>query len=91
MTIALGKTRDMQGNPFKKPRFIKKQADDDNGDKSKGGIPILPVAGDIAIGAEALPYLEYLGNMFNNTEDNTNDKLHYICLPMVFPKWQPVH
>ena len=39
MTIALGKTRDMQGNPLKKPRFIKKQADDDNGDKSKGGIP----------------------------------------------------
>lgn len=37
----------------------------------KNGTPILPQAGDIAIGVEATPYLNYLGNMFNNTEDNT--------------------
>jgi hypothetical protein len=39
--------------------------------KSKAGIPILPKKGDWAIGASALPYLEYLGNMFNNTQNNT--------------------
>ena len=38
---------------------------------SKSGIPILPAAGDIAIGADALPYLNYLGNIFNNTSNNT--------------------
>ncbi len=31
----------------------------------------LPVAGDIAFGIDALPYLNYLGNMFNNTVGNT--------------------
>lgn len=40
---------------------------------SKKGIPVLPQAGDIAIGADALPYLEYIGNIFNNTDGNTLD------------------
>lgn len=31
----------------------------------------LPVAGDIAFGIDALPYLNYLGNIFNNTANNT--------------------
>ncbi|MCX7985965.1 MAG: hypothetical protein N2662_03400 [Bacteroidales bacterium] len=31
----------------------------------------LPVAGDIAFGIDALPYLNYLGNIFNNTVNNT--------------------
>jgi hypothetical protein len=41
--------------------------------RSKKGIPILPKKGDWAIGADALPYLEYLGNIFNNTSGNTLD------------------
>lgn len=41
--------------------------------RSKKGVPILPQAGDWAIGADALPYLEYLGNMNNGTSDNTLD------------------
>lgn len=39
--------------------------------RSKKGIPILPQQGDWAIGADALPYLDYLGNIFNNTVNNT--------------------
>ncbi len=39
--------------------------------RSKKGIPILPQKGDWAIGADALPYLEYLGNIFNNTSGNS--------------------
>ncbi len=38
---------------------------------SKKGTPILPQEGDIAVGFNAMPYLEFLGNMFNGTEDNT--------------------
>lgn len=50
---------------------------------NKRGIPLLPQAGDYAIGVDATPFLEYLGNFFNfNGEDNFNpapyfgDKLH---------------
>ena len=39
--------------------------------RSKKGIPILPQKGDWAIGVDALPYLNYLGNIFNNTTNNT--------------------
>jgi hypothetical protein len=39
--------------------------------RSKKGIPILPQKGDWAIGASALPVLDYLGNIFNNTQNNT--------------------
>jgi len=39
--------------------------------RSKKGIPILPQKGDWAIGVDALPYLNYLGNIFNNTSNNT--------------------
>lgn len=38
--------------------------------RSKKGIPILPQKGDWAIGANAAPYLSYLGNIFNNTSGN---------------------
>lgn len=38
---------------------------------NKHGTPILPKAGDIAIGIEATPYLNYIGNMFNNSTNNT--------------------
>jgi hypothetical protein len=39
--------------------------------RSKKGIPVLPQKGDWAIGADALPYLEYVGNIFNNTQGNS--------------------
>jgi hypothetical protein len=38
---------------------------------SKGGIPILPQAGDFAIGVNAIPMFEFVGNAFNNTVNNT--------------------
>ena len=49
--------------------------------KSKKGTPILPQKGDIAIGADALPYLHFIGNMFNDNTNNTlnlgNQKLYF--------------
>ncbi|HEY4784600.1 MAG TPA: hypothetical protein VIH57_01065 [Bacteroidales bacterium] len=39
--------------------------------RSKKGIPILPQKGDWAIGIDALPYLNYLGNIFNNSNNNS--------------------
>lgn len=41
--------------------------------RSKKGIPILPKAGDWAIGADATPFLSYLGNAFNNSTSNDLD------------------
>ena len=38
---------------------------------SKSGESILPAAGDFAIGIDALPYINFLGNSFNNTVGNT--------------------
>lgn len=40
---------------------------------SKKGTPILPEAGDVAVGVGAYPFLYFIGNMFNNTEDNELD------------------
>jgi hypothetical protein len=39
--------------------------------RSKKGIPILPQKGDWGIGFDAIPYLNYAGNMFNNKSNNT--------------------
>lgn len=39
--------------------------------RSKKGIPILPQKGDWAIGVDAIPYFRYLGNIFNNTANNS--------------------
>ncbi|MCW3807192.1 hypothetical protein [Plebeiibacterium marinum] len=41
--------------------------------QNKHGIAYLPQAYDWAIGADASPYLEYLGNLFNGTENNELD------------------
>lgn len=41
--------------------------------RSKKGTPILPQAGDWAIGADAAPYLNYFGNLFNNSTYNDLD------------------
>ncbi|HTF05547.1 MAG TPA: hypothetical protein VK826_16080 [Bacteroidia bacterium] len=38
---------------------------------SKKGEPILPEAGDYAIGVEASPFLNYFGNLFNGTQNNS--------------------
>ena len=37
---------------------------------NKRGISLLPEAGDFAIGVEATPFLEYLGNFFNGSNSN---------------------
>jgi hypothetical protein len=37
---------------------------------NKKGIPILPKKGDFAFGVSANPFLDYLGNIFNNTANN---------------------
>jgi hypothetical protein len=47
------------------------QVSNDSVLRSKKGIPILPQQGDWAIGADAGPYLSYLGNIFNNTSNNS--------------------
>jgi hypothetical protein len=39
--------------------------------RSKKGIPILPQKGDWAIGVDATPFFNYLGNIFNNTSNNS--------------------
>ena len=38
---------------------------------SKKGFPILPEAGDFGIGFDAVPFLEYAGNLFNGDTDNS--------------------
>lgn len=38
---------------------------------SKRGLPILPEAGDWALGFNAIPFLEYAGNIFNGTNGNS--------------------
>lgn len=37
---------------------------------SKKGVPILPQAGDYSIGINALPFLDYAGDLFNGTANN---------------------
>lgn len=44
--------------------------DEEGGIVNKNGYAILPQAGDIAVGADATPYLNYLGNMLNGTSNN---------------------
>jgi hypothetical protein len=41
------------------------------GPVSKSGVAILPAAGDFAIGIDALPYINFMGNIFNNTDDQS--------------------
>ncbi|NLA23788.1 MAG: hypothetical protein GX879_02370 [Bacteroidales bacterium] len=45
---------------------------------SKRGVPILPESGDIAIGIDALPVFQYLGDMFNGTAGNANMGFNWV-------------
>ena len=38
---------------------------------SKNGTPILPESGDWSVGFDAVPVINYFGNLFNNTSSNT--------------------
>lgn len=44
---------------------------------NKKGTPILPQAGDYAIGVDATPFLEYFGNMFNGENFNAAPGFQY--------------
>lgn len=44
---------------------------------SKKGTPILPEAGDYAIGVDATPFLDYAGNMFNGNVGNVSPSFAY--------------
>jgi len=45
--------------------------------KNKRGIQILPQKGDFCLGLSANPYLEYLGNLFNNTANNNSPNTNF--------------
>ena len=47
------------------------ETESDSGFVSKRGVEILPEAGDFAIGVNAVPFFNYVGNMFNNSVGNT--------------------
>lgn len=44
---------------------------------SKRGVPILPEAGDYAIGIDATPFFTYIGNMFNANTSNSAPSFSY--------------
>lgn len=44
---------------------------------SKKGEPILPEAGDWAIGVEANPFLDYMGNFFGKSNDNSAPSFNF--------------
>ena len=47
------------------------QTESDSAFVSKRGMEILPKAGDIVLGVNAVPFFNYVGNMFNGTAGNT--------------------
>ena len=47
------------------------QAQDKEDFMSKRGVYILPESGDIGLGFDAVPFLDYMGNMFNGTAGNS--------------------
>lgn len=53
------------------PVFGQETGEQDDELRSKRGQLILPEAGDFAIGFDAVPLLEYMGNIFNGTENNS--------------------
>jgi hypothetical protein len=54
--------------------------------KNRRGIAILPQRGDYCLGFSANPFLEYFGNMFNNSNTNTAPKA-LSSSQMVFAKY----
>lgn len=54
---------------------------------SKRGRPILPQEGDFSIGLDATPFLQYFGNMFNNTTNNAPPVLRSPYSPSIIAKY----
>ena len=44
---------------------------------SKKGVPILPEKGDYAIGVDAIPFFQYVGNMFNANAFNPGPAFNF--------------
>lgn len=57
---------------FSVSNVFAQQAEQNTGEPlSKRGRPILPGTGNYGLGFDAVPFLEYLGNIFNGTTNNT--------------------
>src|SRR5688572_19210726 len=54
---------------------------------SKKGEPILPQAGDWALGIEANPFLDYLGNMFGKSSNNNSPSNTYLGRQSIVGKY----
>ncbi len=56
-------------------------------DTDKKTSELLPQAGDIAIGIEAAPFLQYFGNMFNGVTTNDSPDLIFLNGTTIFAKY----
>ena len=52
---------------------------------SKKGVPILPEAGEYALGISANPFLEYFGNFLNGTNGNNSPVFDFAGNPLGTP------
>ncbi|GAB4230915.1 MAG: hypothetical protein Tsb0034_02990 [Ekhidna sp.] len=71
-----GQQESATGNGVRK-LYIFKSSGDDIEFLSKNGHQILPKKGDWALGVDALPFLEYVGNVANGNDDNDNISFDY--------------
>ena len=53
--------------------------------KNKNGKPILPLEGEIGLGVNAIPLLNWVGNSFNNTTDNLYANQNKLYNLIIFP------
>jgi hypothetical protein len=54
---------------------------------TKRGRPILPKAGEFAIGVDATPFFQYVGNLFNNTANNPSPAFRSPAFPSLVGKY----
>lgn len=54
---------------------------------TKRGRPILPKAGEFAIGVDATPFFQYVGNLFNNTTNNPSPAFRSPGFPSLVGKY----
>lgn len=54
---------------------------------NKRGRVILPQAGEFAIGVDATPFFQYIGNMFNNTANNPSPAFRSPAFPSLVGKY----